>query len=45
MAKIAKSWKPESKLTKEHVNCELPGHKDGVVLYNYVIGGYKEGML
>ncbi|KAH6969345.1 hypothetical protein DER45DRAFT_608061 [Fusarium avenaceum] len=45
MAKIAKSWKPESKLTKEHVNCELPEHKDGVVLYNYVIGGYKEGML
>ncbi|KAM0432471.1 hypothetical protein ACHAQK_009696 [Fusarium lateritium] len=45
MAKIAKSWKPEKKLTMKHVDCELPEHEDGVVLYNYVVGGYKEGML
>ncbi|KAF4995409.1 hypothetical protein FGRMN_5193 [Fusarium graminum] len=45
MSKIARSWKPEERLTMDHVDCKLPEHEDGVVLYNYVVGGYKKGML
>ncbi|KAJ4243471.1 hypothetical protein NW762_014802 [Fusarium torreyae] len=45
MAKIAKSWKPEKGLTMDHVDGKLPPIEDGVVLYNYVVGGFKEGML
>ncbi|KAM0347377.1 hypothetical protein ACHAPU_004897 [Fusarium lateritium] len=45
MPVIAKSWKLEKGLTVDHVDCKLPEHEDGVVLYNYVIGGYKKGML
>ncbi|KAF4957344.1 hypothetical protein FSARC_11343 [Fusarium sarcochroum] len=45
MATIAKSWKPEKGLTMDHVDGKLPEIDDSVVLYNYVVGGYKEGML
>ena len=45
IAKAALSWVPGTQLTEEHVEGARPEAADGVVIFNYVVGGHRAGML
>ena len=45
IAQIALSWVPGTRLTQEHVEGARPEAADGVVIFNYVVGGHRAGML
>ncbi|KAJ4123076.1 hypothetical protein NW768_010069 [Fusarium equiseti] len=45
IARIALSWVPGTELTDQHVMGARPEATDGVVIFNYVVGGYRAGML
>ncbi|KAH7192771.1 uncharacterized protein B0J16DRAFT_394731 [Fusarium flagelliforme] len=45
ISRTALSWVPGTDLTAEHVMGAHPEAADGVILFNYVVGGHRAGML